>query len=82
MTQEKYFDMHGREITEGLWIKHVDEKEPKLVYKTIDGDLGLNASNENFIGFNELERELYPLYQFSLKREWEIVPAPIVIENR
>lgn len=68
---EKYYDKHGKEIKEGMKIRH-DNGDIDLVYKADDGDLGVNASNENWVGFNELRRELYPLYQFNMK-EFEIV---------
>lgn len=66
----RYFDKNGNEILEGMKIKH-DDGDIELVYKCDDGDLGVNASNENHAEFNELRRELYPLFQFSMK-EWEI----------
>lgn len=71
MSVQEYKDKHGKKIQEGMSIKHIDGDVEK-VYKSDDGELGLNASNENFIGFNPIHRELYPLYQFDL-REWEIV---------
>jgi hypothetical protein len=67
---EKYYDKNGKEIKAGMKIRH-DDGEVELVYASED-DLGLNASNENYAGFNPLRREIYPLYQFSMK-EWEIV---------
>lgn len=67
----EYFDKHGVKIEEGMTLKH-DDGDVEKVYKSDDGDLGVNASNENWRGFNPIERELYPLYQFDL-REWEIV---------
>jgi hypothetical protein len=66
---EKYFDKNGEEIKQGMTLVH-DDGEREYVYPTKD-DLGFNASNENWIGFDELKREIYPLYQFNLK-EWSI----------
>lgn len=66
-----YYDKNGKEIKSGMRLRH-DDGEISLVYTTDDGDLGFNASNENWIGFDPLKRELYPLYQFDLK-EYEIV---------
>ncbi len=71
MEQQKYYDKHGKEIKAGMWIKHDDGDKDK-VYKANDGDLGLNATNEKWAGWDGLTRELYPLYQFNLK-EWEII---------
>ena len=68
---ERYFDKHGEEIKEDMKLKH-DDGTIELVYKSDDGDLGFNASNENWVGFDPYKRELYPLYQFPLS-EYEIV---------
>ena len=70
MTQ-KYFDKNGDRIKAGMTIRH-DDGDLDKVYPCKDGDLGLNASNEQHVNFNEFNRELYPLYQFNMK-EWEIV---------
>jgi hypothetical protein len=67
----KYYDKNGKQIKAGMNIEH-DDGDIEKVYKADDGDLGLNASNENFVGFSEFKRELYPLYQFNMK-EWVIV---------
>jgi len=68
---ERYFDKHGEEIKEDMKLRH-DDGTIELVYKSDDGDLGFNASNENWVGFDPNSRELYPLYQFPLS-EYEIV---------
>ena len=67
----QYFDKNGKKVKEGMTLRHEDGTLEK-VYRAKDGDLGLNASNESYSGFNPLKRELYPLYQFDMK-EWEIV---------
>lgn len=67
---EQYFDKNNNEIKEGMTLKH-DNGELEYVHKTTSDDLGFNASNESHISFNELERKIYPLYQFNLD-EWEI----------
>jgi hypothetical protein len=68
---EKYYDKMGKEIFPDMVLEH-DDGEQQKVYGTIDNDLGFNASNEEYEGFNELNREIYPLYQFNLK-EWKII---------
>jgi hypothetical protein len=67
----EYKDKHGKLIEAGMTLKHLTGAIEK-VYETTDGDLGFNASNENFSGFDPMLRELYPLYQFDMK-DWEIV---------
>lgn len=68
---KKYFDKNGIKIIEGMILIHEDG-DKELVYKSDDGDLGFNASNENNIDvINSFKREIYPLYQFNLK-EWRI----------
>jgi len=70
---KKYFDMNGLEIKENMYIAHIDEPEKhELVYKSNENDLGLNASNEKYVGFDPLFRELYPLCEFDM-REWFVV---------
>jgi hypothetical protein len=66
-----YVDKHGNEIKPGVKLLH-DEGDIETVFETEDGDLGFNASNEDYVGFNELRRELYPLHQFDLN-EWEVM---------
>lgn len=68
---EKYYDKNGREIKKDMKLRH-DNGDVEQVYETDDGNLGFNASNEKFIGFNELNRQLYPLDEFDLS-EWEII---------
>lgn len=70
---EKYFDKNGNEIKKGMYLKH-DDGEISKVYASDDGDLGFNATNENWKGWDGFTREIYPLYQFRM-REWEIVDA-------
>lgn len=66
-----YEDKNGKEIKIGMIIRH-DDGETEKVYETSAGGLGINASNENYIGFCEHFRELYPLDIFNLN-EWEVV---------
>lgn len=70
---EVYRDKNGKEIKAGMVIVHDDSKDVKeLVYKSDNGGLGINASNENFKGFDPFYRELYNLENFVLS-EWEII---------
>lgn len=73
MTKEVqiYHDKHGVQVKENMYLKH-DDGTVEKVYKGIEEELGFNASNEKWSGFSELKREIYPLYQFSMK-EYEIV---------
>jgi hypothetical protein len=66
----EYFDKNGEEIKTGMRIKH-DGGDIEMVYQNSDeNDLGIDASNKNFIGGSD--RKIYPLYQFNLK-EWIII---------
>ncbi len=71
----KYYDKNNKLIEKGMILRH-DDGDEELVYECINeyGDIGLgfNASNENWVGFDECNREIYPLHQFNLS-EWEIV---------
>ena len=69
---EKYYDKNNNLIKEGMTIRH-DNGDEEYVYLSASGlDLGVNASNENHISFDEFNRQIYPLHQFDLS-EWEIV---------
>lgn len=67
----RYLDKHGNAIKAGMTLRH-DDGTLEIVYKAVGNDLGFNASNEDFDGFTEAKRELYPLSDFNLA-EWEIV---------
>jgi hypothetical protein len=81
--KKNYRDKHGKKIEHGMYLKHNDG-DVSYVYQCAnpDGeeDLGFNASNENHISFNEMERKIYPLYQFNMK-EYEIVKPEELKEN-
>ena len=71
-----YFDKHGTEIKAGMYITLGEGCEPDLVYDTVDAygnpDLGVNASNEEYLERNPFaSREFYSLSNFDM-REVEI----------
>lgn len=66
----EYKDKHGEEIKAGMEIKH-DDGDVDIVYSTED-ELGLNATNPDYKGYEGRVFEVYPLHQFDLS-EWEIV---------
>lgn len=66
----RYYDKNGREILEGMTIRH-DGGETEKIYRC-NNDLGVNASNASYYGDDE-PHEIYPLHQFATKLEWEIV---------
>lgn len=69
-----YKDMNGNTIEAGDTIKNITDNSEHLVYENFNGDdLGLNASNEKYVGFASQLRKIYPLYQFDLQNEWVIV---------
>lgn len=71
----RYFDKNGEEIKAGMTLQHYDGST-EFVYSCVDEngqpDLGFNASNEKWLERTGRNREVYPLYQFSME-EWEIV---------
>lgn len=67
----KYYDKNWKRIKVGMLLRH-DDGEVEEVYKTIDGDLGFNATNKEWCGWDGVPRELYPLHSFDLD-EWTIV---------
>lgn len=61
--QWKYFDRNGKEITEGCIIRYPNGKE-MIVYETIEGELGTDATNPVWIESGRAvpcEYGIYPL---------------------
>lgn len=63
-----YFDRNGVEITEGCYIKylHGDRSMERIekVYETVEGELGVDATNPNWIESGKAvpcEYGIYPL---------------------
>ena len=66
--QKKYFDRNGKEITEGCEIKylHGDRSLERIekVYRTEEGELGVDATNPRWIATGRAvpcEYGIYPL---------------------
>lgn len=67
----KYFDKNGIEIRAGMTLLKSDGTT-ELVYDTTDGDgnpdLGINASNEDFLrNHPDVHREFYSLSSIDLR---------------
>lgn len=78
----QYTDKNGNEIKEGMMLR-LSDGTVERVYKTVDesgnDDLGINASNEEYLlahGLSEADREYYPLSQFP-PDEFEIIEPPL-----
>ena len=59
----RYFDKHGKEITDGCTIRYEDGRTER-VYLTADGELGTDATNPKWIESGRAipcEHGLYPL---------------------
>lgn len=59
----KYFDRNGKEITEGCAIRYMSGRTEK-VYKTVENELGIDATNKKWIASGracECEYGIYPL---------------------
>ena len=72
----KYYDKNGTEIKAGMYIR-MSDGSVELVYDTMDAfgnpDLGINASNEEYLRRHPYaEREYYSLSNFDM-RDVEIV---------
>lgn len=48
MGNTKYFDKNGKEILSGCIIRFESGQE-EIVYETIDGELGIDATNKKWI---------------------------------
>lgn len=71
-----YFDRNGKEITEGCEIKylHGDKtlQRTEKVYRTTDGELGVDATNPRWIATGRAEPCEYGIYPLT-KEETEMV---------
>ena len=59
----RYFDKHGKEITEGCTIRYADGRLEK-VYRTTEDELGIDATNPKWIASGRAipcEYGIYPL---------------------
>lgn len=57
----RYYDKNGTEITEGSFIKYPDGTV-KEVYRTVDGELGTDATNPAWIASGRAEPCEYGIY--------------------
>lgn len=74
--QKKYFDRNGKEITEGCEIKylHGDKSLERIekVYRTEEGELGIDATNPRWIATGRAVPCEYGIYPLN-KEETEMV---------
>ena len=74
--KKRYFDRNGKEITEGCYIKylHGDKSLQRIetVYETIDGELGTDATNPDWIESGRVVPCEYGIYPLT-KEETEMV---------
>ena len=74
--QKKYFDRNGKEITEGCKIKylHGDKSLERIekVYRTEEGELGIDATNPKWIDTGRAVPCEYGIYPLN-KEETEMV---------
>ncbi len=74
--QLKYFDRNGKEITEGCEIKypHGDKSLERIykVYRTTEGELGVDATNPKWVASGRAEPCEYGIYPFN-KEETEMI---------
>lgn len=68
-----YYDMNGDEIKEGDTIVCVTDESEEKVYSCGDDDLGICATNPEYLKYHPYANiEYYPLYQFDVRGEWYI----------
>ncbi len=82
----EYKDQNGNPIREGMTLLFSDGTYEK-VYATVtpdyEDDLGINASNEDYLrahGLGEIDREYYSLSNFSAS-DMLIVPEPAIAQE-
>ena len=81
-----YKDQNGNPIREGMMLLFSDGTYEK-VYATVNSygedDLGINASNEDYLrahGLGEMDREYYPLSNFSAK-DMLVISEPAISQE-
>lgn len=70
----RYFDKNGEEVVEGDFVS-IGQGEPQKLYRTVDGQLGVDATNPHWIEIGqavECEYGIYPLTRDDVK-DMEIV---------
>ena len=70
----KYYDKNGKEITDGCRVKYPDGKIKK-VFLTVNGELGIDATNPVWIANGravEGENGIYP-FEYGETEELEVV---------
>ena len=66
-----YKDIHGNIINAGDIIRCLlDGKEHLVEMNAMETDLGIDGTNKKCVFAKKV---IYPLYQFDLKNDWEIV---------
>lgn len=63
MVNKKYFDKNEKEIVAGCIIR-LESGQEEIVYETIDGELGIDATNKKWIDSGRAapcEYGIYPL---------------------
>lgn len=76
----RYFDRNGTEIKAGMFL-HMEDGSIEQVYACGEDNLGINASNEEYLRRQGLDsdyyREYYPLSQFDLSKTWICQPEQV-----
>lgn len=72
-SEARYRDQHGRPIKAGDKLIYVIDGTVEEVFACGDDDLGVNASNPDYLAANpNAPEECYPLHQFDL-RDWRVL---------
>lgn len=83
--EKRYFDKNGNEITEGCEIRypHGDKALERVerVYRTVDGQLGTDATNPNWIATGRAEPCEYGIYPLGQTETKEVVLASLSMER-
>ena len=70
-----YYDKFGEEILHGMAIRFDDGTE-ELVYRTADGELGIDATNKKLIEIGKAAPCEYGIYPFTVDELQEIEVLP------
>lgn len=64
----RYFDKNGKEITENCYIKFTNVSDGKIqkVYRTTENELGIDATNPNWIASGRAEPTEYGIYPLNV----------------
>lgn len=77
----RYFDKNGEEITQGLIVED-ETGQKKVIYSTIHGELGTDATNPDWIKMGLACSGMFGIYPLTIDDTESIVIVPLSVEAK